>query len=115
MKTGLTNAFVMAYPSKRYSSMFPNDETAEKKWFVRKRWSKNLVCPHCGCDNVQSGAVHKSMSSRCHDKDYQRRFSVKARTIMEGSKIGYQLGNSYLLDDYPSGIGLQVPFSPSLT
>lgn len=74
---------------KEIFKMFPNDAAAEK-WFIKKRWEKSLACPHCGCDNVQSGAKHKSMPFRCRDKDCQKRFSVKTGTIMEGSKIGYQ-------------------------
>lgn len=68
---------------------FPDDEAAEK-WFAERRWSGRPTCPHCGCDNVQTGAKHPSMPYRCRGRDCRRRFSVRVGTAMEDSKLGYQ-------------------------
>ena len=69
---------------------FPDDETAEA-WFVEQRWPKGPHCPHCGSTNVQSGAKHKSMPYRCREKECAKRFSAKTGTVMEGSKLGFQV------------------------
>ena len=70
--------------------MFPDDETAEA-WFVKRRWSHGVACPHCGSTNVQIGARHKSMPYRCREKGCAKRFSAKTGTVMEGSKLGFQV------------------------
>ena len=69
---------------------FPDDATAEA-WFVKKRWPNGIHCPHCGSDNVQTGAKHKTMPYRCREKECAKRFSTKTGTVMEGSKLGFQL------------------------
>ena len=69
--------------------MFPDDKTAEE-WFASVRWPHGAHCPHCGSTNVQSGAKHKTMPYRCRDKECGRRFSVKTKTVMEGSNLGFQ-------------------------
>lgn len=70
--------------------MFPDDKTAED-WFVEQRWPNGVHCPHCGSDNVQSGAKHKTMPFRCREKECTKRFSVRVGTVMESSKLGYQV------------------------
>ena len=70
--------------------MFPDDETSEA-WFVERRWKHGVHCPHCGSTNVQSGAKHKSMPYRCREKECAKRFSAKTGTVMEGSKLGFQV------------------------
>ncbi len=70
--------------------MFPDDETAEK-WFVGRRWPHGVSCPHCGSVNVQTGAKHKTMPYRCREKECAKRFSAKTGTVMEGSKLGFQV------------------------
>ena len=70
--------------------MFPDDAAAEE-WFVRRRWPDGVHCPHCGSVNVQTGAKHKTMPYRCREKECARRFSAKAGTVMEGSKLGFQV------------------------
>ena len=38
--------------------MFPDNASAEA-WFAEQRWSDGRpICPRCGHDNVQVGAVH---------------------------------------------------------
>ncbi len=70
--------------------MFPDDATAEA-WFVERRWKNGIHCPHCGSTNVQSGAKHKTMPYRCREKECAKRFSAKTGTVMEGSKLGFQV------------------------
>ena len=74
---------------KEIFKMFPDDATAEA-WFVKQRWADGVTCPHCGSDNVQTGAKHKTMPFRCREKTCAKRFSAKTGTIMEGSNIGFQ-------------------------
>ena len=68
---------------------FP-DDTAAEKWFSKKRWGSKPSCPHCDSENVQSGAKHKTMPYRCREKSCAKRFSVKTKTVMECSNLGYQ-------------------------
>ena len=69
---------------------FPDDKTAEA-WFAAQRWGGDITCPHCGCDNVQTGAAHKTMPYRCRAADCRKRFSTKTGTVLEASNIGYRL------------------------
>ena len=69
---------------------FPDDATAET-WFIERRWPDGINCPHCGSVNVQTGAKHKSMPFRCREKECGKRFSAKTGTVMEGSKLGFQV------------------------
>ena len=69
--------------------LFPDDETAET-WFIKRRWPNGIACPHCGSMNIQTGAKHKTMPYRCREKRCAKRFSAKVRTVMEGSKLGFQ-------------------------
>ena len=69
--------------------MFPDDATAEK-WFAENRWPDGPHCPYCGSTNVQSGAKHKTMPYRCREKVCAKRFSVRTKTPMESSKLGFQ-------------------------
>ena len=69
---------------------FPDDATSEA-WFIQRRWPSGIACPHCGSTNVQTGAKHKSMPFRCREKECAKRFSAKTGTVMEGSKLGFQV------------------------
>ena len=68
---------------------FPDDATAEA-WLIKQRWPSGIACPHCGSQNVQTGAKHKTMPYRCREKECAKRFSLKTGTVMEGSKLGFQ-------------------------
>ena len=71
--------------------MFPDDATAEM-WFVDTRWPDGIHCPYCGTSNVQTGCKHKTMPFRCREyKTCGRKFSVKSNSVMESSRIGYQV------------------------
>jgi len=70
--------------------MFPDSATAEA-WFAEQRWSSKPVCPHCGSENIQSGAKHKTMPYRCREKECAKRFSVKTGTVMQNSNLDYQV------------------------
>ena len=69
--------------------MFPDDTTSER-WFAEQRWPEGPHCPYCGSTNVQSGAKHKTMPYRCREKACAKRFSVRTKTPMESSKLGFQ-------------------------
>ena len=67
---------------------FPDDKTAEA-WFVQSRWPEGIVCPHCGSVNVNPNTKHRSMPYRC--RDCRKRFSTRTATVMECSKLGFQI------------------------
>ena len=77
---------------------WPTDEAAEAG-FAARRWPEGVHCPHCGSTDVQSGAKHRTMPYRCREKECARRFSAKTGTVMEGSKLGFQVWTiaTYLL------------------
>ena len=70
--------------------MFPNDEAAEA-WFIRVRWPNGPACPECGSANVQVGATHPTMPLRCRERQCRKRFSVRYGSVMQSSKLGYQV------------------------
>ena len=78
---------------KQFYQMFPDDDTAEA-WFIAHRWPEGIRCPHCGSDNVQMDAKHKTMDYRCRKSAKKggcgKFFSTKTGTFMEASNIGYQ-------------------------
>ncbi len=67
--------------------MFPDDATAEQ-WFVESRWTKGIRCPYCNSDKIKSNASHATMPFRCNG--CKKRFSVKSKSVMHSSKLGYQ-------------------------
>ena len=69
--------------------LFPDDSAAER-WFTEIRWPEGPHCPYCGSVNVLSGANHKTMPYRCREKECRKRFSVRTKSAMEASNIGYQ-------------------------
>ena len=69
---------------------FPDDAAAER-YFVQTRWPEGPHCPYCGSTNVFHPAKHKTMPYRCREKECRKRFSVRTRTVMEGSNLGYQV------------------------
>ena len=69
--------------------MFPDDAAAER-FFTETRWPSGPHCPYCGSVNVLTGAKHKTMPYRCREKECRKRFSVRTRTIMEASNLGFQ-------------------------
>lgn len=70
---------------------FPDDKAAEN-WFISNRWKDGeVICPHCHSGNVLVGAKHKTMPFRCREKDCRKRFSVRTGTVMECSRLGYQI------------------------
>ena len=84
---------------------WPTDEAAEA-WFIARRWPEGIHCPHCGSLNVQTGAKHKTMPYRCREKECAKRFSAKTGTVMEGSKLGFQVWMiaTYLLSTSLKGV-----------
>ena len=70
--------------------MFPDDVTAYA-WFEEERWPDGPYCPHCGSVNVQCNVKHPTMTHRCRDCPKKPFFSLKTGTVMEGSKLGFQV------------------------
>ena len=68
---------------------YPDDETSER-WFTQIRWPHGPHCPYCGSVDVLCGAKHKTMPYRCREKECGKRFSVRTKSVMESSKLGYQ-------------------------
>ena len=69
--------------------LFPNNRDAEQ-WFEDNRWADGVVCPHCGSHNIytrpeekRKNQPHRCRSCRCD-------FSVKTKTLMHKSNIGYR-------------------------
>ena len=68
--------------------LFP-DEKAAEAWFAQCRWPHGPQCPRCGSWRIQSGTAHKTMPYRC--RECRRWFSVRTKTVMAESKLGYQV------------------------
>ena len=66
---------------------YPDDAAAEKQ-FVEWRWPDGIACPHCGDMNIQENAPHPDMPFRC--RGCRKFFSVKTKTVMQDSKLGYR-------------------------
>ena len=71
------------------ADMFPNDETA-RAWFEKQRWPDGPYCPHCGTFNVQANIKHKSMTHRCRDCDGKPMFTLRTKTPLADSNLGYR-------------------------
>ena len=70
--------------------MFPDDNTA-KQWFTKQFWPVGPHCPDCFSFNVQSDIKHKTMTHRCRECPNRRFFSLKTGTVLEGTKLSYQV------------------------
>ena len=71
--------------------MFPDDATAEIGGLPNSVGRKGHIVPYCGSTNIQSGAKHKTMPYRCREKECAKRFSVRTKTPMEASNLGFQV------------------------
>ena len=67
--------------------MFPDNNAAEE-WFKDVRWPDGIECPHCESENIQLKTTHPTMPHRC--RSCRKFFSVKTRSVMEGSNLDYQ-------------------------
>ncbi len=67
--------------------MFPDDKIAEQ-WFITERWPDGVRCPYCDSDKIKDNASHATMPFRCNG--CKKRFSVKSKSVMHSSKLGYQ-------------------------
>ena len=87
-RTGMTLIQVM--------DMFPDDATAEA-WFVKQRWPDGIRCPYCESERVSERSKHPQMPYRC--RECYKFFSVKTKSLMHGSKLGYRVWTlaTYLL------------------
>ena len=71
------------------ADLFPDDETA-RAWFEKQRWPDGPYCPHCGTFNVQANIKHKSMTHRCRDCDGKPMFTLRTKTPLADSNLGYR-------------------------
>lgn len=85
--------------------MFPDDKAAEH-WYAEIRWPNGPFCPYCGSFDVQSNIKHKTMTHRCRDCPKRPFFSLKTGTVMQGSKLGYQIWaiTTYLMTTNIKGV-----------
>lgn len=67
--------------------LFPNDEKAEQ-WFEQQMWPNGPVCPDCGSLRYSVTRATSNMPYRC--RDCWQYFSVRKRSVMHSSKLGYQ-------------------------
>lgn len=67
--------------------MFPDDEKAEQ-WFESQMWPSGPVCPDCGSLRHSVTRGKATMPYRC--RDCWQYFSVRKRSVMHASKLGYQ-------------------------
>ena len=74
---------------KEFLQLFSDDATAER-WFIQDGRPSGVCCPECRAVNVQTGSKHESMPYHCREIVCGEKISVKAGSIMEGSKLGYQ-------------------------
>ncbi len=71
--------------------IFPDDAAAEQ-WFMETRWPDGIHCPYCGSARIQTGCRHRTMPLRCREyKTCGAKFSVKSNSVMESSRLGYQV------------------------
>ena len=86
-RTGLRRSYRKGISWVKLMKLFPDDANAET-WFAKQRWGNEPVCPHCQSTNVQTGAKHH-MPYRC--RSCRKRFSVRVGTVMQDSKLSYQV------------------------
>ena len=72
--------------SEQVHEMFRTERQAEN-WFIKARWGRkeDAYCPHCGSTNVRQIPTRKPQPFRC--RDCRKHFSIKTKTLMEGSNI----------------------------
>ena len=80
-------AFRKGIPLAALTKQYPDDAAAERL-FIARRWPDGIACPRCGSCSVLEKTAHPTMPHQC--RDCKKFFSVKTRTLMEGSNIGYQ-------------------------
>ena len=90
VRTGPGQSYRQGISWVKLIKMFPND-VAAVKWFAKQRWGGKPCCPHCGSENVQTGASHPTMPYRCRERQCRKRFSVRVGTVMQRSNLGYQV------------------------
>ena len=70
--------------------MFGDERTAYD-WIAEQRWPDGPRCPRCKGGNIQTRVKHPTMTHRCRDCEGQPFFSVKTKSVMEGSKLSYRV------------------------
>ncbi|MYF22711.1 MAG: IS1595 family transposase [Chloroflexi bacterium] len=67
--------------------LFPDDDKAEL-WFESQMWPNGPTCPDCGSERHAVTRGKATMPYRC--KDCRQYFSIRKRSVMHSSKLGYQ-------------------------
>lgn len=67
-----------------FFKIFPDEESA-RKYFEKKRWNSQIICPHCSSNNIHECKNHSPMPYRC--RTCRKFFSVRFGTILEESKL----------------------------
>lgn len=70
--------------------MFPDEDTA-RNWYEEQVWPQGPYCPYCGSFNVQSNIKHPTMTHRCRECPNRKMFSVRTGTILQSSKLPFQV------------------------
>lgn len=78
------------------TNRFPNEEVATT-FFAEKRWGNKIVCPYCTGETIYK--ITGTQPYKCGECN--RKFTVKTRTIMEGSHVPVRI---WLLAMYIMGV-----------
>ena len=70
--------------------LFPDNATAEA-WFAENRWPSGVTCPHCGSHDVVERKNRKPQPYWCRNRECRKYFSVRTKTLMEGSNLGFRV------------------------
>ncbi|MCY3773556.1 MAG: IS1595 family transposase [Gemmatimonadetes bacterium] len=68
-----------------------NTEEKARKWYEEQVWPQGPCCPKCGTFNVQSNIKHPTMTHRCRECPNRKMFSVRTGTILQSSKLSFQV------------------------
>lgn len=85
----------------KLSDIFKDEKTCIA-YYEQLRWNSNPVCPHCGAEKPYI----TNRGYKCSKKDCHKKFTVKAGTIFENSKIPFKawFGAIFLATNQKKGI-----------
>lgn len=78
------------------TKQFPDEKTAID-FFAQKRWGKKVICPYCDGEKIYD--IKGNQPYKCGECNHK--FTVKTRTIMEGSHLSVRI---WLLAMYIMGV-----------
>ncbi len=79
-------------------------ERAAEAWFVKCRWPDGIKCPHCESSSISKRHNRQPQLYWC--RECRKYFSVKTRTLMQGSKLPLKVwaGALYLMSTSLKGV-----------